>query len=191
MSTSFEEIRNTVYHTIAKPRILEMGAKRSRPDISTLRKSEFPDYSEYLGTDVEEGTDVDIVADAHQLSKVCGEESFDLILCYSVLEHVKYPNIVAYEMLKTLKVGGYIHVQTHQSFPLHDYPADYWRFTTESLRLIFNKYYGFKTLDVWNEFMAWLVSKRDPYTQYGPAFLNVCIFGRKMVKTPKEYHYDL
>jgi SAM-dependent methyltransferase len=187
MAVSFEEIRQTIYHVTPKPRILEMGAKQSIPGRSTLRKNEFPEYSEYLGTDFEPGADVDIIADAHELSKVCGEETFDVILCYSVLEHVQDPYVVAHEMIKTLKVGGYIHVQTHQSFPLHAYPADYWRFTTEALRLLYPARFGMKLIDVYYEFMAWLVSKRDPFTQYGPSFLNVCYFGHKLTHTQKQF----
>ena len=36
---------------------------------------------------------------------------------------------------------------THQSWPLHDYPFDFWRFSEESWYAIFNQHSGFKVID--------------------------------------------
>jgi hypothetical protein len=62
-----------------------------------------------------------------------GEERFDVIISCSTFEHLKYPAVAAHEVLKALKVGGVLFVQTHQSFPLHGYPFDYFRFSREAL----------------------------------------------------------
>ena len=44
--------------------------------------------------------------------------------------------------MKALKVGGLIYIQTHQSFPLHGYPHDYFRFSREALASLFGTHDG-------------------------------------------------
>lgn len=92
---------------IAKPRVLELGVKRANPAVSTMHRDWFPDAGEYVGTDYQEGLDVDQVADVHRLSKVFGKESFDIIVSCSSFEHFKYPVLAATEIMKTLKVGDF------------------------------------------------------------------------------------
>jgi len=119
------------------PRVLELGTARAIPERSTMHRDLVPHAAEFLGTDLVPGADVDIVADVHRLSEVAGEEAFDVILSFSTFEHLKYPHRAAHEVLKTLTVGGLVFVQTHQAFPLHAYPADYFRFTPAGVRSLF------------------------------------------------------
>ena len=62
-----------------RPRVLELGTKRSVASRSTLHDDWVPNAREYLGTDIESDADVDIVADAHRLTQVTGEEQFDVL----------------------------------------------------------------------------------------------------------------
>lgn len=172
-------------------RILELGTKRSILERPTHRKDHFRGYKLYVMSDFQSGLDVDIVADIHTLSERMGEKTYDVILACSVFEHIKYPQLAAHEILKVLTMGGILFIQTHQSFPLHAYPYDYCRFSADALKALFSKSMGFETLDAWHEFRAFVHSDRDPGTKNGLAFLNSCIYGKKIKETPKEYIYEL
>jgi predicted SAM-dependent methyltransferase len=100
---------------LGTPRILELGTRRSIPEISTMQREHYSFAGEYIGTDIQPGIDVDVVSDIHRLSSTFGEESFDGIISMSVFEHVKYPFLAAHEILKTLKVGGHVFIMTTSS----------------------------------------------------------------------------
>lgn len=51
--------------TLDSPRVLELGTKRSIESRSTRHEFLLPNAGEWIGTDVEAGVDVDVVADAH------------------------------------------------------------------------------------------------------------------------------
>jgi hypothetical protein len=173
------------------PSVLELGTKRSLPGRSTMHQDWVPHAREFLGTDVEEGPDVDIVADAHRLSAVVGEERFDVILSCSTFEHLKYPALAAHEIMKSLKVGGLLYVQTHQSFPLHGYPSDYFRFSQEALASLFGTTMGLEVVATNNDFPAQIFSRRVADLDRLPAFLNTTLWGEKRAATPSEYRYEL
>lgn len=80
-----------------------------------------------------EGTKVDIVADAHDLSMI-PDASFDVVLCTEVLEHLHTPSRAIAEFHRILKPGGLLLLSTRFIFPLHDVPGDYYRFTKYGLR---------------------------------------------------------
>jgi SAM-dependent methyltransferase len=176
--------------TMNHPRVLELGTKRSIASRSTRRDSWVPHASEYLGTDIEAGVDVNIVADAHRLTETTGEEQFDIIISCSTFEHFKYPHLVAHEIMKALRVGGVVFIQTHQSFPLHAYPYDYFRFSREALAGLFGTQMGFHVRATDYYFPVRLYSPHDPGGKNNPAFLNVRLFGEKIRKTPPTYIYE-
>lgn len=172
------------------PRVLELGTKRSIAARSTRHDTWIPHASEYLGSDIESGTDVDIVADVHRLTEVTGEEQFDAIITCSTFEHFKYPHLAAHEVMKALRVGGVLFIQTHQSFPLHGFPHDYFRFSREALTGLFGTRMGFRVHATDYEFPVKLYSPRDPIAVNAPSFLNVRLFGEKVSKTPRTYIYE-
>jgi len=172
------------------PRVLELGTRRSIASRSTRYDNWVPNAGEYLGTDIESGVDVDIAADVHRLTRVTGEEAFDVIISCSTFEHFKYPHLAAHEVMKALRVGGVLFIQTHQAFPLHAYPYDYFRFSREALAGLFGTRMGFRVLATDYEFPARLFSLRVPSLMKSPAFLNVRLFGEKTAKTPDTYVYE-
>ena len=155
--------------------VLELGTHRWKKEKPTHKKALFPKASKYVMTDFLAGDDVDVVADAHELSRVFGEASFDLVIAHSVFEHLERPWIAAEEILNILKPGGLFWIQTHQSFPVHGFPSDYFRYTTEGLKVLFarasEKYADY-------EFPAMIVSK-ECGSQVNNCWINVCIAGRK------------
>lgn len=163
---------------IRNARVLELGAKRSRPEVSTLHRDWAAEDAEFIGTDIEAGIDVDVVADAHALSAVFGKESFDGVISVSVFEHVQRPWIAAKEIFAILKPGGRSFVYTHFAFPLHGYPCDYWRFTREALETIFVDA-GCTIVGSDYENPARIVSEADPDTQNCEAYTGVRIVVQK------------
>jgi SAM-dependent methyltransferase len=173
------------------PRVLELGSRRSDPAVSTMHRYYVPHAAEFLGTDLEDGLDVDLVADLHRLTQVTGGEQFDAIISCSTFEHLKYPHLAAHEIMKALRIGGLLFVQTHQTFPLHAAPADYYRFSREGLAGLFGTQMGFQVIATDYEFPCQIHSERNPNLgQYG-SFLNVRLYGRKFAPTPDEYSYEL
>lgn len=175
---------------LENPRVLELGTKRSVSDRSTKHADWVPHASEFLGTDIELAQDVDFAADVHRLSQFTGAESFDVIISCSSFEHFKYPHLAAHEIMKTLKIGGLLFIQTHQSYPLHAVPYDYFRFSREALAGLFGTRMGFRVVATDYEFPVRLKSRAVAETKYLPAFVNSRLFGEKTGATPAEYIYE-
>lgn len=69
--------------------------------------------------------------DAHDLPY--DDESFDCVVLNQVLEHVKKPWVVVEEARRVLRKGGIVIMCSPFFYQVHDYPADYWRFTVDGL----------------------------------------------------------
>jgi SAM-dependent methyltransferase len=171
------------------PAVLELGTRRVPERPSTCRTAWVPHARTYLGTDLHPGLDVDLVADVHWLADQLGEERFDAIISCSTFEHLKYPHLAAHQIMRTLRVGGIVFVQTHQSFPLHAHPYDYFRFSREALAGLFGTRMGFQVLATDYEFPAQIHADRDPAARHHPAFLNVRLVGQKQAPTPRHFIY--
>ena len=93
----------------------------------------------YIGTDMREGPNVDIVCTGEELPSHFNLESVDLVVCTEVLEHVDKWIQFLQSVWSVLKPGGILLLTTRSpGFPLHNYPADYWRFTFRDMLAIFN-----------------------------------------------------
>ena len=126
--------------------VLEQGTLRSLPDRSTHRQSLFPKCKDYVKTDIGQCIDVDVVSDAHKMGEVFGANSFDGVLSCSVFEHLERPWIAAESIREVLKPRGLVFIQTHQTFPIHGYPSDYYRFSKEALKSLFGPASGFEVI---------------------------------------------
>ena len=176
---------------LQSPRVLELGTKRLHENQSTLHRGYVPHAREFLGTDFADGSDVDLVADVHTLSETVGAESFDVIISCSTFEHFKYPQLAAHQIMKTLAVGGLLFIQTHQTYPLHGAPNDYFRFSHAGLAALFSPAMGMNVVAADHEFPARIVAGQSSEVKYMTAFLNSRIFAEKIRSTPETYVYDL
>lgn len=124
---------------MARPAIIEVGTLRSDPAFPTHHTAWAP-HGTWTRVDREAGTDVDEVADAHDLAVFQRERelgyTFDAYMACSVFEHLERPWVAMQAAASVVRPGGLVYVQTHQTFPLHGYPSDYFRFSTEALRVI-------------------------------------------------------
>jgi SAM-dependent methyltransferase len=150
----------------------------------------FPNAAEYIGTDIAPGEDVDLVADVHRLTHYTGESAFDIVLTEAGFEHFKYPHLAAHEIMKALRPGGLVFVQTHQTFPIHAVPHDYFRFSTEALRSLFGPRMGMRIHAAGYSSPAAIFSRVDRRGHRQPAFLHVNLFAEKVAPTPTDYVYE-
>ncbi len=175
-------------HKIKNPKILEVGTKRSNVEKSTHSFNGFKGLqrSDYVMMDLEDGLDVDVVADIHALPEEW-RNSFDIIIASAVFEHLERPWVAAKEMERVMKNGGLALVITHQTFPLHGYPNDYFRFSKDALRLIFEdagfqveraEYHG-RTKIVPPEFILADKSQIDGWNRVFPSYAMVTAVARK------------
>lgn len=125
-------------------RILEVGSRNVTGGAS---RKPYANAS-YVGFDFYEGENVDVVGDAHKLSSYFSDDQkFDLIFSSAVFEHLHMPWIVAQEIQKLLKVGGYVFVETHFSHGAHERPWNFFQFSDMGLRALFNNAMGFEVID--------------------------------------------
>jgi len=75
---------------------------------------------------------IHVVGDARTLP--VADESFDVVLCTEVLEHIPEPQRAIDEMARVLRPGGTLLLTTRFLFPIHDAPHDYFRCTKYGLR---------------------------------------------------------
>ena len=129
---------------IPSPRVLEIGS-RARSGNTYL--DFLPEGTQYVGVDVKDGPNVDVVADAHDLRAALGDEQFDAVFSISVFEHLAMPWKAAVSINRVLRPGGLVFVGTHQSFPLHDPPWDFWRFSDEAWKCLFNRATGYEVVE--------------------------------------------
>lgn len=112
----------------ASPSALICGAKKWEGSVQFDHSVNAPN-AKWTTTDVEAGDGVDLVMDL----ELGYPREFDGIFCPSILEHVRRPWRAIHTMRDMLAKGGLLYVSTHQSFPLHYYPQDYFRFSREAL----------------------------------------------------------
>ena len=126
-------------------RLLQIGARTPR-DVEEVPPRRLL-KGRVIGLDIHPGLNVDIVGDAHRLSRFLREGSVDAVLSASVLEHLQAPWLLAAEINRVLKPGGLVYHQVPGAWPAHAQPNDFWRFSAEGLRVLFGPENGFEVLE--------------------------------------------
>lgn len=126
-----------------KWRILDLGG-RARSGID--RRQQFPN-SEVVVFDVLPGENVDVVGDAHELSRFFPTDHFDAIYSMAVFEHLLMPWVAVSQISRVLKDGGLVFIGTHQTLGMHDQPWDFWRFSDTAWDALFNQFTGFEIIE--------------------------------------------
>lgn len=122
--------------------ILELGSRRLNKED---RWNEYFEFAAYTGFDYYPGENVDVVGDAHQLSQYFNKK-FDLIFSSAVFEHLAMPWKVSLEIIKLLKPGGAIFIETHYSYSSHDRPWHFFQYSEEALNVLFPPKFGMKCI---------------------------------------------
>ena len=108
-------------------KVLDIGAQ----NINGSLKDVCPAHLNYVGVDFVQGNGVDIVlVDPYQLP--FEDESTDIIVMSSVLEHSEMFWILFLEIIRVLKPSGLLYMNTPSNGRYHIYPVDCWRFHPDS-----------------------------------------------------------
>jgi len=127
-----------------RSRLLELGS-RVRAATVSMRPWMRSEAKEYVGVDILEGPNVDIICDAHRLSHYL-HEPFDLVYSQFVFEHLAMPWVVTSELNKIMRIGGEAWILSNHTVGLHDVPWDFWRFSESAWKVLFNTDSGFEIL---------------------------------------------
>ena len=128
------------------PRVLQVGSRslvsdRNERNWRGLIAKRFGDRATFVGIDLLEGANVDILVDIcsppRALGSKLGDAPFDLAICCHVLEHTRDPQRAAGNIESLLRPGGLAYVATPWSQAFHAAPDDYWRFSVRGLMVLF------------------------------------------------------
>ena len=125
-------------------KILEVGS-RQEPGRPSMRRK-FPE-ADYTGFDYYQGENVDVVGDAHKLSSYFGDKRFDLIFSNASFEHFAMPWLVSFEIVKLLKPGGIVFIETHFSFSSHERPWHFFQFSDKAMEVLFPRSMGIEVIE--------------------------------------------
>ncbi len=98
-------------------------------------KAAFPNR---VAIDIVPRDGIAVVTDAQALG--LASDTFDVVLCTEVLEHLPEPQAAIDEMFRVLKPGGTLLLTTRFLFPIHDAPHDYFRFTKFGLLYLVRRF---------------------------------------------------
>jgi len=191
---SHQKWQKHLYEIGNKPgmRVLEIGS-REVTGASNARK-EFS-KAEYVGFDYYTGDNVNVVGDAHKLSSYFEDgEQFDIVYSAACFEHFAMPWIVATEIAKVLKVGGFVFVETHFSFSSHERPWHFFQFSDMALKVLFSEALGFECVEAGmsNPIVGRFSSIADTYLKNKPVGGLYChseYFGKK-VRDVKNFDWE-
>lgn len=164
-------------------RLLQIGARtpRGTEEVPPRRLLK----GRVIGLDIHPGLNVDVVGDAHGLSRFLREGSVDAVLSASVLEHLQAPWLLAAEINRVLKPGGLVYHQVPGAWPAHAQPNDFWRISADGLRVLFGAESGFEVLEARDSGPAAIIPSPDWREEYldmptVPAYAVAEILARKV-----------
>jgi SAM-dependent methyltransferase len=137
------EIISGMIWLVARARFCGAPWSGARNSTGVLKRALIPATWEYVGLDVAADDNVDVIGDAHALRRSFKKDSFDAVFALAVFEHLIMPWKAVLEINHILRRGGLFLAVTHQTFPLHEEPWDYFRFSAHSWRALFNQHTGF------------------------------------------------
>ena len=114
---------------IENKKILDVGSY----DVNGTMKPIF-EKGQYVGLDMEEGPNVDIVGVSHDIP--FEQDEFDIVISSSCFEHDDMFWVSFQEMCRVLKPGGYMYIQAPSNGPYHGWPGDNWRFYIDSWKAL-------------------------------------------------------
>ena len=173
-------------------KVLEIGSREVTG--ASNARNEFA-KAQYVGFDYYSGDNVDVVGDAHKLSSYFGQgEKFDIVYSSACFEHFAMPWLVAVEISKLLKVGGFVFVETHFSYSSHERPWHFFQFSDMALKVLFSEALGFECVEAGmsNPIVGRFSSLADSYLKNKPVGGLYChseYFGKK-IRDVKNFDWE-
>jgi SAM-dependent methyltransferase len=115
-----------------KGRVLDVGCG-DRPYESWLVGAD-----EYIGIDIRNGPKVDFVID-HTKPWPLDDDTFDVVLCTQVLEHVPHTEQLLRSIQQVMKPGGVLIVTAPFIYNAHGIPEDYHRFSVYGMEKLLSE----------------------------------------------------
>ncbi|MEK9137266.1 MAG: class I SAM-dependent methyltransferase [Bacteroidota bacterium] len=115
--------------------VLDLGCG-DQPYSAIIRKG----VAAYIGTDISlaHTPPPDVCSDSLELP--FKNNSFDTVVSTQVIEHVRNPFAMMYEIARVLKPRGHVVLTAPQLWPLHEEPYDFFRYTKYALELLANQH---------------------------------------------------
>lgn len=137
-----------------KLRILDLGSQ----DVNGSYRPLFNNKNwEYIGADMAEGANVDMVLPDAYDWKGIKPGYFDVVISGQVFEHVEFYWVTMLEIVRVLKDNGLCCIIAPSGGPEHKYPADCWRFYPDGFRALAR----FSRLEVLDAYTQWEPSGLD------------------------------
>jgi SAM-dependent methyltransferase len=139
MNRMLHGVARAVAETFDLPEpILEIGSYQvpGQEQIADLRS--LFSGKDYLGVDTRAGNGVDVVASVEDLP--FHDESIGTVISMSTFEHVPHFWRGFDEVHRVLRPDGAFLVACPFHFYIHNFPADYWRFTPQALEVLLEEY---------------------------------------------------
>lgn len=130
------------YAAESRGRFLEFGDARYKIAFPSAQ------IERYDVLNIAEGPDVTVVGDIQSCPQIA-DNTYDVVVCTQVLEHVPNPFRAAAELHRILKPGGRLLLTVPAAYPYHAVPQDYWRFTRDSLQLLFGELFREVQIEPW------------------------------------------
>jgi ubiquinone/menaquinone biosynthesis C-methylase UbiE len=174
-----------LYKTGNQPgmKILEVGSREVTGKSDARAKF---DLASYTGFDFYPGHNVDVVGDAHKLSSYFDPGTqFDMIYSAACFEHFAMPWLVSAEIVKLLKPGGLVFVETHFSYSSHERPWHFFQFSDMAMRILFPPAMGIECVEAGfsNPIVGRFSSLADKYLRNKPVpglYCHVEFLGKKV-----------
>lgn len=143
-------------------KLVEIGSQ----DVNGSLRQLCPPHAEYVGVDLVEGKNVDIVLeDPYKLPFADG--ALDVVMSSSVFEHSEMFWLLFNEIMRVLKPAGLFYLNAPSNGDFHQYPVDCWRFYPDSGQALvkwarhnglnvdlLESFVSAQWQDVWNDFIA-------------------------------------
>ncbi len=169
--------------------VMELGA-RIVGSMTQGWRSRYEPECRYLGNDIHPGPGIDVVGDVHTLTASVAAGSLDGVFSVAVLEHLVAPWLAAAEINRALKMGGETMHVTHQTWPVHETPNDFFRMSDQALRSLFGAATGFEVVECGMAFPVAIVP--PPHMRHSD-WLNVPFgrgFGQSYIRARKVAELD-
>ena len=155
-------------------KVVEIGSQ----DVNGSIRQCAPKTFEYIGVDFVPGNGVDVVID-DPYKLPFADDSVDIVLTNSCLEHSEMFWLLYLEMIRIMKPHGLLYVNAPSNGEFHRYPVDCWRFYPDCSNALVNwgRRNGYRSAvlesftseqegDVWNDYVTVIVKDEATVSNY-------------------------
>lgn len=134
-----------IRHKISTKNIRKLCEENATDKMTLVVHSEDVDYKPYFPNAYAVTKRPDRPADMHvdlyyhDLARI-PDESYEVILCTGLLEHIPDPQRLIDDLYRILKPSGRLIISASSAFSVHEGPNDFFHFTQFSFRLLFGKW---------------------------------------------------